>query len=987
MVCPSCPLFTRRVWTLEPLRAPTVFPALVMPEHRRRGQDPIDAAEAHCLSGNVAFHRRDWATAIRCYTAAIRVRSSAGLPSDRRLMSNRSAAWLARAEDVVQAAGREDADDPPPGGVGVAACLAHAARDAARCVKVDPAWPKGWFRLHSVFLAAGNESEAAEALHRGLAHCPPDEDLRRALARLERGRASGTPKAPAASPVVATESREMQKDRSFAVESGGSAVSRSSSSDDAPSDNFPSPSMQLRDVGRVRFLAGNWDGAIEAFTEAVAVSARARQPADVEALSARSAAYLRKGLNAADEVINGGIHSAMAAACLDRAISDAKTCVAVKPGWADGWLRLGAAYAAREMSDLAAETYHRGLASCPDSVDLRRAHEVAHQCLEGEQVKTGRTEWTRQTVADGHAEQADAEVTLLDASTTKPAPAIPHRQVDADQESAPHPAVSQMQRTLSTTSSPLTDSSPASSLGDLEPGEEDEDSSESCSEVEQSYASDSLSAGWFGRRRRSARARERHDRSVPAPARFSSGAPKEDDDSESVSDSSDSRPTVERRPVDTSMYDVLGVDHNASPAAIRRAYYVAAKQVHPDRNLNDPQATAKFQELAEAYQVLSDPDSRAQYDAHGTVDGEGVLTTDPATLFTVVFGGDQFKAYTGELQVTSQAAHADADGNPPSEATLTQIQAERVEALASQLTELIQPWVDGDHDTFRTWADAEASRLVEVNFGAAMLHTIGYVYAHTAALALDGRLPRLLTAGRYTSHRQAAQRRAHRAAERLLVSQAKMRSRLAAARANGTPLSEEEARAASLAMTETAIAMFWKLTVTDVHDTLDAAARRVLEGADLPFDEDMQLASEVASTDPSVNGYDGQPPVGAPGLGRGAASARDQPTGRPADRQYPASRSRASRSAGAPTKASSRRFSSTTSDAGCRPFPAAAARAGAAGCGPRGMPGRTAGRSIKGLLRGKSGLPNGVAATTRAEVLVERARAVRLLGKVFMNPQ
>lgn len=904
-------------------------------------------------------------------------------------MSNRSAAWLARAEAVVQAAGAEGADEPPPGGVGVAACLAHAARDAARCVKVDPTWPKGWFRLHSVFLAAGNEAEAAEALHRGLANCPPDEDLQRALERLEGGEAAGGPKTSCKPSAAAAESCDTRVDRpSCAVESGGSVVSRSSSSEGALSGNVSSPAAQLRDVGRVRFLAGDWDGAIEAFTEAVAVAARARRPADVEALSSRSAAYLRKGLDAADEVVHGGIHSAMAAACLERAATDAKACVGVKPGWADGWLRLGAAYAAREMSDMAADTYRQGLDNCPDSVDLQRAHEVAHQCLRGERKSTGRTAWIRQPVADGYVAEARAETSPLEDSTAKPPlPSNPRRQLSADPDNAPHETLARMPRTLSTASSPLTQSSAASSVAGLEPGENDEEASESYSDAERSFASDSFSSGWFGRRRRSARLRARAERTVPAPTPLSGAAPGTDDGSTAASDDSDARLAVKRRPVDTSMYDVLGVAHNASPAAIRRAYYVAAKQVHPDRNLNDPEATAKFQDLAAAYQILSDPDSRAQYDAHGTVDGEGVLTTDPATLFTVVFGGDQFKAYTGELQVTSQAAHADADGNPPDEATLTRIQAERVEELASQLTELIQPWVDGYHDTFRAWADAEAARLVEVNFGAAMLHTIGYVYAHTASMALNGRLPRLLTAGRYTSHRQAAQRRAHRAAERLLESQAKMRSRLATARANGTPLTEEEARAASLAMTETAIAMFWKLTVTDVHDTLDAAARRVLEGVDLPADEALPVAGEVVAADPLTSAADGQPQAGAPRPGRTAAPVHDEPAHRPAARQPAAPRARAARPAPAAAEASSRRSSSGTADAGCRPFPTAADRGAAGGCTPRSVGSRTAGLSIKGLLRSKSGLPNGVAATTRAEVLVERARAVKLLGKVFMNPQ
>lgn len=64
-------------------------------------------------------------------------------------------------------------------------------------------------------------------------------------------------------------------------------------------------------------------------------------------------------------------------------------------------------------------------------------------------------------------------------------------------------------------------------------------------------------------------------------------------------------------------YDILGVSRNASDEEIKRAYRRLAKQYHPDRTKNDPAATAKFKEVSEAYEVLSDKQKRAQYDQFG----------------------------------------------------------------------------------------------------------------------------------------------------------------------------------------------------------------------------------------------------------------------------------------------------------------------------------------------------------------------------------
>ena len=64
-------------------------------------------------------------------------------------------------------------------------------------------------------------------------------------------------------------------------------------------------------------------------------------------------------------------------------------------------------------------------------------------------------------------------------------------------------------------------------------------------------------------------------------------------------------------------YQVLGVNKNASEAEIKKAYRRLARKYHPDVNPNDKTAEQKFKEISEAYQVLSDPQKRAQYNQFG----------------------------------------------------------------------------------------------------------------------------------------------------------------------------------------------------------------------------------------------------------------------------------------------------------------------------------------------------------------------------------
>ncbi len=64
-------------------------------------------------------------------------------------------------------------------------------------------------------------------------------------------------------------------------------------------------------------------------------------------------------------------------------------------------------------------------------------------------------------------------------------------------------------------------------------------------------------------------------------------------------------------------YDVLGVSKDASADDLKKAYRKLAKQYHPDMNPGDKTAEAKFKEVNEAYEVLSDSTKRQRYDQFG----------------------------------------------------------------------------------------------------------------------------------------------------------------------------------------------------------------------------------------------------------------------------------------------------------------------------------------------------------------------------------
>ncbi|KAI0297243.1 hypothetical protein B0F90DRAFT_916795 [Multifurca ochricompacta] len=95
--------------------------------------------------------------------------------------------------------------------------------------------------------------------------------------------------------------------------------------------------------------------------------------------------------------------------------------------------------------------------------------------------------------------------------------------------------------------------------------------------------------------------------------------------------------------IETELYDVLGVPSNATGDDIKKAYRKKARNLHPDKNPNDPDAIQNFQELGAAYEILNDPNTREIYDSHGMqgLAGSGGPQSGPdmGDIFSQFFGG------------------------------------------------------------------------------------------------------------------------------------------------------------------------------------------------------------------------------------------------------------------------------------------------------------------------------------------------------------
>src|SRR6476646_3601313 len=89
------------------------------------------------------------------------------------------------------------------------------------------------------------------------------------------------------------------------------------------------------------------------------------------------------------------------------------------------------------------------------------------------------------------------------------------------------------------------------------------------------------------------------------------------------------------------LYQRLGLKRGASEEEVKKAYRSLAKQLHPDRNTDNPKAAERFAQVTAAYDLLSDKDKRARYD-RGEIDEDG----NPKMPFGGGYGG-QGGGYAG----------------------------------------------------------------------------------------------------------------------------------------------------------------------------------------------------------------------------------------------------------------------------------------------------------------------------------------------------
>lgn len=219
------------------------------------------------------------------------------------------------------------------------------------------------------------------------------------------------------------------------------------------------------------------------------------------------------------------------------------------------------------------------------------------------------------------------------------------------------------------------------------------------------------------------------------------GIPEGDDDILLKTSNEESKPPAatdgKNKVKDTKYYDVLGVQTDATGSKIKRAYYMQARKWHPDKNGSE-EAKIKFQEIGEAYQVLSDEKLRAIYDREGE---EGlsadktdaaVESLDPSLIFTFLFGSDKFNDVVGRLQLVTQQLATEGDGDPAtstaSRLELMELERRRVLRLALALRKRIEIFVSGSPEDAKGEWRKEGESLVEVRYGKELLNTVGRAY-------------------------------------------------------------------------------------------------------------------------------------------------------------------------------------------------------------------------------------------------------------------
>ncbi len=357
----------------------------------------------------------------------------------------------------------------------------------------------------------------------------------------------------------------------------------------------------------------------------------------------------------------------------------------------------------------------------------------------------------------------------------------------------------------------------------------------------------------------------------------------------------------EKKVKDREFYDLLGVSTNASAGDIKKAYYKEARKCHPDKCLDDPEAATKFQALGHAYQILSNEQTRANYDKNGKPESnsDAALSNeiDPLVFFAVMFGSHLVEPYVGELWIATTADTMMKDAmeqqqamdmenmteedaakllaGKTSNAEMVLKQRKREVKCALNLREKIMPFLEAkdedDLHSFKASIQKEAAKIADTSFGPTFLVTIGFALGvegeeflgfQNTALGFGGHAARWKKHSKNTRNNFKIMGAAinagttgRKAMKEVEAAQRKMEEKrvLEGAVDGSNPeeeggADEEQAKMAAQKLEETIPALLelaWAINIRDISRTLKHACKKLFTDAEVPMSIRIQRAEAV----------------------------------------------------------------------------------------------------------------------------------------------
>jgi len=296
---------------------------------------------------------------------------------------------------------------------------------------------------------------------------------------------------------------------------------------------------------------------------------------------------------------------------------------------------------------------------------------------------------------------------------------------------------------------------------------------------------------------------------------------------------------------DTEFYDLLEVPTNATASQIKKAYYKGARKYHPDHHPGDEAAKEKFQEISNAYQVLSEPETREKYDKLGKAGLEDRPQMDSKAFYIMMFGSEEFEPLIGQMSMATQmGVTIDGDEFEMPEGLSEEEQAvkyhvhlslqqwKREVKCALNTVTLFQPFVDNEIDeaAFQLKMEALASGLAQTPLAGVIVGCIGYSYQQEALKALGTNVVAGSMKNRAAASRAAREGRRHKYQkmmevmenmEEMQAAQAQMAS------AEESAMPEEEAAKLAQDAMKVMIQLMWRANLWEIEATLEQVVTKV----------------------------------------------------------------------------------------------------------------------------------------------------------------